>query len=156
MSIQLSTAGVTLNYCVETTSGTRPTTGYTKIPEVKSIPELNPEPDTLDSTTLEATEYRTYIAGLKDMGGSLGFTANLTQDSMDTWDAVVEAYNTAAAANKAMWFCVIVPGLTNALYFTGQPSPMGLPSMDVSAVLETTLYITPTGEPKWDAKPTSV
>lgn len=156
MSIQLSTAGVTLNYCVETTSGTRPTTGYTKIPEVKSIPELNPEPDTLDSTTLEATEYRTYIAGLKDMGGSLGFTANLTQDSMDTWDAVVEAYDTAAAANKAMWFCVIVPGLTNALYFTGQPSPMGLPSMDVSAVLETTLYITPTGEPTWAAKPTSV
>lgn len=156
MSIQLSTAGVTLNYCVETTSGTRPTTGYTKIPEVKSIPELNPEPDTLDSTTLEATEYRTYIAGLKDMGGSLGFTANLTQDSMDTWDTVVEAYDTAAAANKAMWFCVIVPGLTNALYFTGQPSPMGLPSMDVSAVLETTLYITPTGEPTWAAKPTSV
>lgn len=156
MSIQLSTAGVTLNYCVETTSGTRPTTGYTKIPEVKSIPELNPEPDTLDSTTLEATEYRTYIAGLKDMGGSLGFTANLTQDSMDTWDTVVEAYATAAAANKAMWFCVIVPGLTNALYFTGQPSPMGLPSMDVSAVLETTLYITPTGEPTWAAKPTSV
>ncbi len=156
MSIQLSTAGVTLNYCVETTSGTRPTTGYTKIPEVKSIPELNPEPDTLDSTTLESTEYRTYIAGLKDMGGSLGFTANLTQDSMDTWDTVVEAYDTAAAANKAMWFCVIVPGLTNALYFTGQPSPMGLPSMDVSAVLETTLYITPTGEPTWAAKPTSV
>lgn len=156
MSIQLSTAGVTLNYCVETTSGTRPTTGYTKIPEVKSIPELNPEPDTLDSTTLEATEYRTYIAGLKDMGGSLGFTANLTQDSMDTWDTVVEAYDTAAATNKAMWFCVIVPGLTNALYFTGQPSPMGLPSMDVSAVLETTLYITPTGEPTWAAKPTSV
>lgn len=156
MSIQLSTAGVTLNYCVETTSGTRPTTGYTKIPEVKSIPELNPEPDTLDSTTLEATEYRTYIAGLKDMGGSLGFTANLTQDSMDTWDTVVEAYDTAAAANKAMWFCVIVPGLTNALYFTGQPSPMGLPSMDVSAVLETTLYITPTGEPTWAAKPTGV
>lgn len=156
MSIQLSTAGVTLNYCVETTSGTRPTTGYTKIPEVKSIPELNPEPDTLDSTTLEATEYRTYIAGLKDMGGSLGFTANLTQDSMDTWDTVVDAYDTAAAANKAMWFCVIVPGLTNALYFTGQPSPMGLPSMDVSAVLETTLYITPTGEPTWAAKPTGV
>lgn len=156
MSIQLSTAGVTLNYCVEATSGTRPTTGYTKIPEVKSIPELNPEPDTLDSTTLEATEYRTYIAGLKDMGGSLGFTANLTQDSMDTWDTLVEAYDTAAAANKAMWFCVIVPGLTNALYFTGQPSPMGLPSMDVSAVLETTLYITPTGEPTWAAKPTSV
>ena len=156
MSIQLSTAGVTLNYCVETTAGTRPTSGYTRIPEIKSIPELNPEPDTLDSTTLEATEYRTYIAGLKDMGGSLGFTANLTEDSMTTWEGVVEAYETAAAENKAMWFCVIVPGLTKSLYFTGQPSPMGMPSMDVSAVLETTLYITPTGEPTWETKPTNV
>lgn len=155
MAIQISTAGVTLNYAVETTANTRPTTGYTRIPEIKSIPELNPEPDTLETTTLEETEYRTYIPGLKDIGGSLAFTANLTQTSMDTWETVVTAYETAATSGKAMWFCIIIPGLDDALYFTGQPSPMGLPSMDVSTVLETTLYITPTGEPVWEAKPTT-
>ena len=48
--IQLSTAGVTLLYAAEATAGTRPTTGYEKISEIKSIPELNPEPDNLETT----------------------------------------------------------------------------------------------------------
>ena len=50
----------------------------------------------------------------------------------------------------------MIPGLTKALYFTGKPSPMGMPGMEVSAVLETTLYITPTGAPQWEAKPTDL
>ena len=52
-SPRLSTAGMTLQYCVEETASTRPTTGYTKIPEVKSMPSFNPSPNTIDSTTLE-------------------------------------------------------------------------------------------------------
>ena len=152
--IQLSTAGVTLHYAAETTAGQRPTSGYSKISEVKSIPELNPEPDNLETTTLEETEWKTYIPGLKDIGGALSFTANLTEKSMEEWESVVEAYNTAAKNNLATWFCIIIPGLTKALYFTGQPSPMGMPGMEVSAVLETNLYITPTGAPQWKAKPT--
>lgn len=154
--IQLSTAGVKLLYAAETEAGTRPTTGYEKISEIKSIPELNPEPDNLETTTLEETEWKTYVPGLKDIGGALSFTANLTEASMTEWEGVVDAYDTAAAENKATWFCIVIPGLTKALYFTGQPSPMGMPAMEVSAVLETTLYITPTGAPQWAAKPTDL
>ena len=154
--IQLSTAGVTLLYAAEATAGTRPTTGYEKISEIKSIPELNPEPDNLETTTLEETEWKTYVPGLKDIGGALSFTANLTEASMTEWEGVVDAYDTAAAGNTATWFCIVIPGLTKALYFTGQPSPMGMPAMEVSAVLETTLYITPTGAPQWVAKPTDL
>lgn len=154
--IQLSTAGVTLWYAPETTAGTRPTTGFTQITEIKSIPELNPEPDNLETTTLEETEYRTYIAGLKDLGGALTFTANLTEVSMGEWEDVVAAYDAAAEENLALWFCIVVPGLTKALYFTGQPSPMGMPGMEVSSVLEVNLYITPTGAPVWETKPTTV
>lgn len=119
--IQLSTAGVTLWYAAETAAGTRPTTGYEKISEIKSIPELNPEPDNLETTTLEETEWKTYIPGLKDIGGALSFTANLTEVSMTEWEGVVDAYDTAAADNKATWFCIVIPGLTKALYFTGSP-----------------------------------
>lgn len=154
--IQLSTAGVTLWYAAETTADTRPTTGYTQITEIKSIPELNPEPDNLETTTLEETEWRTYIPGLKDIGGALSFTANLTEVSMGEWEGVVAAYDAAAEENLALWFCIVVPGLTKALYFTGQPSPMGMPAMEVSAVLEVNLYITPTGAPKWQTKLTTV
>lgn len=117
---------------------------------------MNPEPDNLETTTLEETEWKTYVPGLKDIGGALSFTANLTEASMTEWEGVVDAYDTAAAENKATWFCIVIPGLTKALYFTGQPSPMGMPAMEVSAVLETTLYITPTGAPQWAAKPTDL
>lgn len=123
MSIQLSTAGVTMKYAVEATSGTRPTTGYTEVPELKAIPEMNPEPDTLETTNLKETEYKTYIAGLKDLGGALGFTINLTKDSLAAWSTMVEAYDEAAGEGKAMWFCIDVPGLAKDLFFTGQPTP---------------------------------
>ena len=86
--IQLSTAGVTLLYAAEATAGTRPTTGYEKISEIKSIPELNPEPDNLETTTLEETERKTYVPGLKDIGGALSFTANLTEASMTSGRAL--------------------------------------------------------------------
>lgn len=154
--IQLSTAGVKLYYAVEESLGTRPTEGWKEITEIKTIPELNPEPDNLETTTLAETEWRTFIPGLKDPGGALSFTANLTEVSMTEWEDVVEAYETGASTNLATWFVIVIPGLTKSLYFTGQPSPMGMPSIEVSAVLETNLYITPTGAPAWDTKPTIV
>lgn len=154
--IQLSTAGVRMYYSVETEVGKRPETGYTEISELKSVPELNPEPDNLETTVLAETEWRTYIPGLKDPGGALGFTRNLTELSMQEWEGLVDTYEEAASENKAVWFCIVIPGLTKSLYFTGEPSPMGMPSMEVSSVLEVTNYITPTNAPAWLAKPTDI
>lgn len=56
MANRYSTAGMHLYYVVEASAGTRPVSGLTKIPEVKSIPSFNPSPETIDSTTLEETE----------------------------------------------------------------------------------------------------
>lgn len=155
--IQLSTAGVKLYYKAEETFGVRPEEGYTQITEIKSIPELNPEPDNLETTTLEEIEWRTYIPGLKDPGGALAFLANLTEKMMGEWETLVQAYDTAAKEeSKHIWFCIVVPGLTKSLYFTGKPSPMGMPSMEVSSVLEVNLYITPTNAPAWLDKPTDL
>lgn len=152
MAINLSTAGVQLLYAPETTAGTRPTTGYTRIKGIKSTPSLNPSPDTLETTTLDELEYKTYIDGLKDIGGALEFTFNLTEELYDAWEGLMTAYETAKTTNKAMWFEILIPGLTNAVFFTGNPSAMGLPETEVSAVLETTNYITPTNAPEWLAK----
>ena len=157
MSNALSTAGVKVFAGVETTAGTRPTalSAYTEIADVKEVPELNPEPSTLDSTTLAETEYKTYIAGLKDLGGAISFTANFTNELKTTWDKVVDEYKTASSASKAMWFCIVHPDLTKAVYFKGSPSAMGLPAMSVDSILETNLYIVPSSAPQWEAKPTS-
>lgn len=155
-AINLSTAGIQLLYCVESSAGTRPTSGYTRIYGAKSTPSLNPSPETLETTTLDETEYKTYIDGLKDLGGALEFTFNLTEELIDTWDNLMSAYETAKAAGKATWFTIVVPGLTESFYFTGNPSNMGLPETSVSAVLEITNYITPTNAPEKYAKPTDI
>ena len=107
MAINLSTAGIHLKYAVETTAGTRPTTGYVDLVGVKSTPSMNPSPDTLETTTLNETEYKTYIDGLKDLGGALEFTFNLTEELVGLWDALIEAYEAGKAANKATWFLLI-------------------------------------------------
>lgn len=157
MANYLSTIGVHMYYGVEATAGTRPTaqSAYTELVGVKGIPSMNPTPDNLETTTLNETEYKTYIPGLKDLGGSLGFTFNMSQALKDAWDTLVTAFATAKAAEKAVWFYINVPGLTEGLYFTGEPTPMGLPEMGVNSVLEVENSITVTNEPAWAAKPTA-
>ena len=152
--IALSTAGVIVSYAAETTANTRPTTGYTAIPDIKAVPDFNPEPETLEATDLEETEYKFYVSGLKDVGGALGFTANFTEKLQTLWEEVVEAHESGVTSGKRVWFEIKHPKLSKSVYFPGEPASMGLPEMSTNSVLETTLYITPTGAPVWDAKTT--
>ena len=55
-SFGISTAGMLVKYA---TGATRPTTGYTLIPGCKALPALFNEPNTLQTTTLEATKNHT-------------------------------------------------------------------------------------------------
>lgn len=155
MSERFSTAGMWLGYAAEATAGTRPTSGYTKIPEIKSIPSFNPSPETIESTTLEETEYKTYVKGLKDIGGALEFKANMTDDLATDWETLLSAFDTAVEAGKKIWFCVVHPKLAKATFFTGDPSAIGLDEASVGSMAETTLYITPTSAPVMEDKPTT-
>lgn len=154
MSQRVSTAGMYLCYCTETTKGVRPSAGFTVIPEIKSMPSFNPQPATIQSTTLLETEFHTYVEGLKDLGGALSFNANLTDDLVTFWSNLLSAYDSAAAEGKAMWFAVVHPKLANATYFTGDPAGLGLNEAEVGGMAETTLYITPLTAPVVATKPT--
>ena len=157
MAINLSTAGIHLYYAVETSAGTRPTqkSAYNDLSGVKSTPDFNPAPDTLETTDLNQTEWKTYIDGLKDPGGALEFNFNMTQELIETWDALMEAYETGKMTGLQTWFLIDIPGLDEGFYFPGNPSSMGLPPAEVSSVLEITNRITPTGAPQRAAKPTA-
>ena len=153
--INLSTAGIHLKYAVEETAGTRPTSNYIDLLGVNSTPSLNPAPETLETTDLNQKEYKTYVDGLKDLGGALEFTFNLTQALIDTWDELMTAYEAAKTTGKSVWFLIDIPGLTEGWYFRGNPSALGLPETAVNSVLETVTYITPTAAPIQAAKPTA-
>ena len=154
MALELSTAGVLLKYCVETTAGTRPTSGYTNIPCIKSIPDFNPEPESLEVTDLSDTEWRRYIPGLKDPGGALAFTANLTTEFKTAWGNMMTAAATGAGTGKATWFEIYVPSF-GSFFFAGVPSSLGMTAMDVNSVLEIEAYITPNKIEGWGTSSTT-
>lgn len=153
-AINLSSAGVSLNYAVESSAGTMPTTGFTKLTGIKAIPDIDPEPSNLDATTFDNLEWMSYIPGLKDPGGAVGFTANNTEVFQTEWAALCEAAATGQAAGKATWFAVIIPGLTKAFMFSGTPSDLGLSAIEVDSVLEVNAYVTPNEIVGWEATPT--
>lgn len=153
MAVELSSAGVSVQYAVEAEAGVRPTTGYTKIPGIKSTPDLNPENSALDVTDLGDTEFKRYIAGLKDPGGTVPFTANNTEEFQTTWAAIVAAYITAIATGKGMWFAIVIPGLTKSFFMKVEPKPLGLNAIEVDSVLEIDAYVAPQKIEGWQTKP---
>ena len=154
MALEISTAGILLKYKAETTAGTRPTAAYTTINGIKSTPDINPEPNSLEVTDLGDTIWKRYIAGLKDPGGALTFTANLTAAFKTAWTTLVSAYTTAAAANKAVWFEIYVPGIAS-FYFAGIPDNLGINGMNVDEVAEIDVHIAPNQIHGWDSSSTA-
>lgn len=154
MGIALSTIGIKVSYAVETTAGKRPTADYTHIPDLKSIPSFNPSPNTADATTFDNTEYTSYVQLLKDLGGALEISANFTQELYNIWETMVTAYETGIAANKKTWLCFDIPGFDKSAYVPIQPAHMGIPEASANSLYETTLYVTPIGEPVFATDPT--
>jgi len=144
--LEISTAGIKVKYAVETTAGTRPTTGYTEIPDITSIPEYNPQPNNLQVTNLSDTKFHRYIPGLQDPGGAMGFGANDTDALHTAWDAMVTAAATARASGKQLWIEYAIPG-RDSVYYTAIPTELGFGGAEVDAVLTTTCYLTPNSEP---------
>lgn len=152
-----STLGMKVYYSVESTAGTRPTaqSAYTEIVGIKEIPSLGEEASAIDVTPLAETDFRQYVAGLKDSGGTITFTANNTNEFQTAWTTLVSAYATGIASSKNTWFCIIHPQLTNAFYFTGEPVALGLSGASVNEALNLGANVIAGKVTGWAAKPTS-
>lgn len=149
MALEISTAGISVGYAVEATAGTRPTTGYTNIPNLKQTPDLNAAPSSLEVTDLSDLVWRRYIPGLRGSDGALQFTANLTSAFKTAWTTLVTAATTAYETGKLTWFEIKVPTI-GSFYVAGIPCELGINSMDVDAVAEQNVYITPNKWHGWD------
>lgn len=153
--LEFSSAGVQLRYCVETTAGSRPTSGYKKLPSIKSSPDFNAEPSQLDVTDFDDLVWKRSIAGLRDAGGALAFTANMTASFKSAWASMISAYTTGRASSKATWFEVAIPNF-DSFYFAGEPIDLGLKAMDVDSVVEADGYVVPNKIVGWATSSTSV
>lgn len=148
MAIAITAAGITVKYAPETVKGTRPTTGYTAIPDIKSIPEFGTDINALQSTDLSQTLNHTYTPGLRDSGGSWGLTANDSDEFHTAWDTAVAAYATAKGNDLGFWFEIAIPTM-DSFFIPGQPVALGFGGAEVDSVLETTANILPEGDYVW-------
>ena len=147
-AIDLSTAGIHVGYAIEGTAGEKPA-AFIDIPNPKSIPDFNPEVGTYDVTSLNDTEWKRYIEGLKDVGGALPITFGMSQVFLDMWEDICDNYATAIASDKRMWLVFYNPRLSKSFFFTCAPTRMGWAASDVDSAWDTSVSVTPTGDIGW-------
>lgn len=148
MALEISTVGATVKYAVETTAGTRPTTGYTEIPDVSEAPDFDMSVETLDASNITDTVTR-YILGRQDPGGDKTFTLNHTENAITSWNTMVQAFQTAKAGGKQVWFEYVYPGATNSWYFSGEPAELGNGGIQQNAVDTIPGHVVTTGIGGW-------
>ena len=147
MALEFNTIGVKLKYCVEASAGSRPTSGYTNIPDIKSIPAIDLTPSKLEVTNL-IDKYRRFITGVLDAGDSIDVNANLTAALKTAWASLISAATSAWASQKSTWFEISIPNF-DSFYFAGIPTEMGVGELGVDAVAEASLHIIPNQIAGW-------
>lgn len=152
MALEFNTIGVKLKYKVEASAGSFPTSSFTEIPDIKATPSIDMNPAKIQVTNL-TDQYHRYVDGVRDVGDSMDFTANLTADLKTKWAACVSAAASAWASGKATWFEIAIPNF-DSFYFAGIPVELGINEMSVDSVIESTLHIVPNQIKGWAAKST--
>lgn len=124
----ISTLGVRFGYGVEATPGDKPT-AFTVLTRINSIGGINIENEQIDASALEDLVSR-YIQGRGDTGGTFPVGVNFTPETATEWKSVLQAYKTAQADGKRMWFETIVPGFTESFFVVAQP-PTAIPQPEI-------------------------
>lgn len=162
MAAEISSAGIKIGYCVETTAGVRPTTGYAekattgtlKISEyVTGISGLSADYDQYDVTPLAETRRHRFIKGLQSNDGSLSLNCNINPTSRTDWGLIVGEY-AALTGGKGMWFEFTLPGDTQSVFFRCEPCEMGFPDVEVGQAVQGAIQLIENEYSGWAAKST--
>lgn len=137
----ISSVGAKFGYAPETTKGVKPT-AFTQLTRINKLGGINIEYEKIDASALEDLLTK-YIKGRGDTGGDFPVTINLTDDTMAEWVALIEAYKTAKAAGKAVWFTTYLPDLAKGFFFTGEPpETIPQPELDQNGLVTAEMNLT--------------
>lgn len=153
-AIEVSTIGCKVMYAIETTAGTRPTTGYTLIPNITTAPAFEMSPETLDASDL-GDDITQYIPGRRDPGGDAAFTANLTAEFLTAWGTLVTAAEAAEADGKRVWFEYQTPDFAQSYFWSGMPVALGHGGLEQNSVQTIQAHVVPNGDQVWAAQSTA-
>ena len=123
---------------------------WAKVADIVSFPDLQPAPETIDTTSL-SDAMRTYIPGIKDPGGNMTFGMNYTVSNY----TAVQALDDGEVHHLAVWFGATGEGSTatpdgsdGKFSFDGYVKPQ-LTGGGVNEKVSMNLIVTPTTEVTW-------
>ena len=162
MAGEVSSAGIKIQYCVETSAGVRPTTGYAektsgatlKIAEyVTGISGLTADFEQYDVTPLAETQRHRFVKGLQGNDGNLSLSCNINPTSRTDWNSIVTVYE-ALTDGKGMWFAFTLPGDTQSAFFRCIPCPMGFPDVESASAVQGAVQLIENQYDGWQSNPT--
>lgn len=126
---------------VEATAGTRPTSSYYIVPQVTALPDMDFEPDNIETTSYENEEFKSYLPGLKDTGGSLSLEANYTEYGTDMWDDIADTIE-QDTTGKIAWLLITFEGTEKTWFIPIKPITTGIPDAPVNDKLSSNYNFT--------------
>lgn len=146
------TIGTIVSFAWEEEAGVRPVANYKKWCDARSHPDLNPEADQVETTTLCQTHNHTYEDGLVDFG-VLEFGSNMTQKTFDLFlgeNGYIEQYQQKNEQGLRLWACIHIRGINKAYYIPVKPQPFGLPEGEAgSNAYELIVRFSVSGDAGW-------
>lgn len=142
-------AGGAVKWCAAASanSPSRPTSGYTELKGVTSVPAFGDQPGTVDVTAI-ANRNRVYIFDLPDSGGTIAVTVNDAKEFRDSFASMYSAYTTAEAASKWFWIEYAYPSETgiDSFYYPAAVHDIGFGGWEVGAAMQNSVPIAPAGD----------
>ena len=153
MALEITTVGAKVVYCWETTAGTRPTTGYTELPDVNEAPEFDLSLETIDASNITDTITR-YVPGRQDPGGDAAYTLNHTNAVITAWKGLVTTAATKYATGLRLWWAYMYPDAADAFYWCGRPVALGSSGISQNELSTIPAHCAVNEIHGWDTKPT--
>lgn len=162
MAGEVSSCGIIIQYCPETTAGTRPTTGYKQkatsatlniADYVTGISGLGAEWEQGDVTPLSETKRHRFVKLLQGNDGIVNLDCNINPTSRTDWELIVAEY-AALTGGKSLWWEIILPGDTQSMFFRGEPCSMGFPDVEAASAVQGAVQIIENEYTGWATKST--
>ena len=130
----LTSIGLFVGIAMETTAGTMPTADYYQVPQVTDLPDLDFDPDTIETTSFDNEEFKSYLPGLKDKGGVLALPANYTEYGVTMWDDIQSklADTDTNTTGKIAWLEIRIRGTQQTWFIPIELVKCGIPSAPVN------------------------
>lgn len=143
----ITSIGLKIGIAIETTAGTKPTTDYYALPGITDIPDLDFEPDTIETTSYDNLEFKSYLPGLRDTGGIVSLEANFSDYGVQLWNTIVEQLDPSTNTTGLIaWLFISIKGTTTKFFVPIEPAKTGVPSAPVNDVVSINYNFTVAGD----------